>query len=254
MASGLNGVNTVTLAKDEHRESWLGRLIAHCFAYPGARDPQVITFFDREVRESLPRIVGELAAEMAGPGKSVMVHVEGTRSLECRTPVLKMSGAFLDMALQVGAPVVPVRFVGGLPAEPLASRLEFPLGMGQQDVYLGRPILPEELGSLTYKDRKERVVAAINAAGPPHHEEQPFPGNPELAKSVSAWVADTGAQLPHAVVLQTLLRADGLTPALERVVEGVMAGQLSVGSEPAEVWLGELARRLYGPSGPTVVS
>ena len=30
--------------------------------------------------------------DMTGPGRSVMVHIEGTRSLECTTPVQKMSG------------------------------------------------------------------------------------------------------------------------------------------------------------------
>jgi len=63
-----------------------------------------MTFFDREDKASLVRVIGELAAEMKGPGRSVMVHVEGTRSLSCRTPVEKMSGAFIDMALAVGAP------------------------------------------------------------------------------------------------------------------------------------------------------
>jgi hypothetical protein len=34
------------LAKGDHRESWLGRLIAHCFSFPGVVDPEVIAFFD----------------------------------------------------------------------------------------------------------------------------------------------------------------------------------------------------------------
>jgi hypothetical protein len=51
-----------------------------------------------------------------------VVHVEGTRSLTCRRPVASMSSVFLDMALTVGAPIVPVRFVGGLPVEPLEMR------------------------------------------------------------------------------------------------------------------------------------
>ena len=81
-----------------------------------------------------------------------MVHIEGTRSFECRTPVQKMSGAFIDMAMKVNAPIVPVRFVGGLPADPLEKRTEFPVGMGTQDIWFGRPLLPAEL------------VAALNVA------------------------------------------------------------------------------------------
>jgi hypothetical protein len=71
----LSGVLTVTLAKAEHRTSWLGRLIQHCFSWPGVVDPQVITYFDREDRPSLMRIIGEIAAEMSTTGKSAMVHV-----------------------------------------------------------------------------------------------------------------------------------------------------------------------------------
>ena len=58
--------------------------------------------------------------------------------------VEKMSGAFIDMAMQVNAPVVPIRFVGGLPADPMDRRIEFPLGMGTQDIYIGRPMPIEQ--------------------------------------------------------------------------------------------------------------
>jgi hypothetical protein len=54
VASALNEVPTVTLAKIEHRTTWLGRLIRHSFSYPGVRDPLLMTFFDREDRSSLP--------------------------------------------------------------------------------------------------------------------------------------------------------------------------------------------------------
>ena len=149
IASGLTRVPTVTLAKDEHRSTWLGLLIKHCFSYPGLVDPKVITYFDRNDPESLATIIANLAAEMTGPGKSVMVHVEGTRSLSCREPVIKMSSAFIDMAIATRAHIVPVRFVGGLPAEPLKERIEFPIGMGKQDIYLGCPIPPRKLRKFT---------------------------------------------------------------------------------------------------------
>jgi acyl transferase domain-containing protein/3-hydroxymyristoyl/3-hydroxydecanoyl-(acyl carrier protein) dehydratase len=86
LISALSQTPTVTLAKAEHRTSWLGTLIAHNFSFPGVVDPGVITFFDRDDKESLLRIVGELGAAMKEGGKSVMVHVEGTRSLACGQP------------------------------------------------------------------------------------------------------------------------------------------------------------------------
>jgi len=216
IVSALSGVRTVTLAKIEHQQSWLGRLIAHSFAWPGARDPEVIAFFDREDKSSLPRIIGELAKEMAGPGKSVMVHVEGTRSLRCGVPVQKITGAFIDMALATNSPIVPVRFAGGLPREPLPARIEFPLGHGRQDYVLGSPILPETLAPLPYKERKERVIAAIAATGPAHETEDPFPGDPTLQAASDAWAAQTGAEPAHATLLEVLRAREGLHPAYGR--------------------------------------
>ena len=169
----------LTLAKDAHRESWLGRLIALGFEYPGAHDPGVLAFFDREDPASLPRIVRGLASKVSGKDdKSLLVHVEGTRQLSARQPIAKMSGIFVDLALEVGAPIVPVAFVGGLPVEPLEERLEFPVGHGRQSYRLGRPILASELKGLPYKERNEKVLDAIRALRPtsetPHAPESGF--------------------------------------------------------------------------------
>jgi 3-oxoacyl-(acyl-carrier-protein) synthase/3-hydroxymyristoyl/3-hydroxydecanoyl-(acyl carrier protein) dehydratase/1-acyl-sn-glycerol-3-phosphate acyltransferase len=252
VAGGLSQVSTVTVAKAEHRDTWLGKLIQHCFRYPGARDPQVITFFDREDKGSLSEIIAGLAAEMKSPGKSVMVHVEGTRSLECRTPVQKMSGAFLDMALAVGVPVVPVRFVGGLPTEPLPERLEFPVGMGWQDIWLGTPIPAEELAALPYKERKDRVVSAINALGVDNAHEVPSDGDPAFQYRVNTRTSRTGVDQPHAVLFEILAEQHSPHPDVVRILEGDRRGLLEVGDGPVEQWIAELARRLYGPFGAQI--
>jgi 3-oxoacyl-(acyl-carrier-protein) synthase/3-hydroxymyristoyl/3-hydroxydecanoyl-(acyl carrier protein) dehydratase/1-acyl-sn-glycerol-3-phosphate acyltransferase len=173
LAGALQGVPCLTLAKVEHRESWLGKLIAHCFTYPGARDPGVIAHFQREDPASLPRIVAGLRDGIEGERKSLMVHVEGTRALRARQPVSTMSGVFVDLALAANVPVIPVRFAHGLPLEPVTQRLEYPVGLGRQAYHLGAPILPEELRALTYKARSERILAAINQLGPSTADEQP---------------------------------------------------------------------------------
>ncbi len=249
IASALNEVPTVTLAKIEHRQTWLGKLIAHSFAYPGVADPRLMTFFDREDKASLPRVIGELAAEMKGPGRSVMVHVEGTRSLTCRKPVEKMSGAFVDMALAVGAPIVPVRFVGGLPAEPLEKRLEFPLGMSRQDILLGEPLLPERLAGLHYGARKALVVAAINALGVPNALEQPYPGDPDFERRVNAWQAARGVSHEHATLREVLAELDSPGDEVRRLLAAPNASAHAGDETPAGRWLRELGRRLLG-EGP----
>jgi acyl transferase domain-containing protein/3-hydroxymyristoyl/3-hydroxydecanoyl-(acyl carrier protein) dehydratase/1-acyl-sn-glycerol-3-phosphate acyltransferase len=253
IVSGLSHVSTVTLAKAEHRTSWIGKLIELSFSYPGVTDPKVIAFFQREDRDSLPRIIGELAREMATTGKSVIVHVEGTRSLSCRTPVLKMSSAFIDMALAVNAPIVPVRFTGGLPGTDVPKRLEFPVGFGRQDYWFGRPILPEELRPRPLKERKDLVIDALNALGPAHDVEMPSAPESEFEASIVEWVERTGATAEHATLFRTLEASPDKHPAIARLIDGARQGRLELGSDAKDRWLAELARRLFGDRGPQVV-
>jgi 1-acyl-sn-glycerol-3-phosphate acyltransferase len=247
LSSGLNGVNTVTIAKAEHRHTWLGLLIKLCFSYPTAVDPEVITFFDRTNKRDLVRIIHSLGDGLVDPGKSVMVHVEGTRSLSCRQPTERMSGMFIDMALRSGAPIVPVRFAGGLPVEPLSQRVEFPVGMGQQDVYIGRPLLPEYVESVPMRERKALVLDAINALGPEPSEEEPFPGDPELAARADAWNARTGCGAEHAVVLEVLRDLAEPSAGIARLIAAAEGADLDLDDSAEDAWLGEMAVRLLGP-------
>lgn len=236
LASGLTNVPTVTLAKAEHRHTWLGRMIAHCFSYPGVTDPEVITFFDRDDKASLPRIIGQLAAQMVSPGKSVMVHVEGTRSLTSRTPVEKMSSAFIDMALQTNSPIVPVRFYGALPEEPLEERLEFPVDFARQDIWLGRPLLPEDFAGVPLKERKAMVIDAINALGGPNADEVPSPApDDDFAARVAAWTqSHPGVDAEHAVLAAVLQDVENPHPETVAILEG----------RATTPWGKELQRRL----------
>jgi hypothetical protein len=190
----------------------------------------------------LPAILKELAAEMTGPGRSVMVHIEGTRSLDCTTPVQKMSGAFLDMAMGVNAPVVPIRFVGALPRETMGKRLEFPTGMGRQDIYIGRPIMPAELQGLHYGARKDLLIKAINALGPNNAEEQPLAGDPEFSDRVVKWQAAHGVDEDHAVLGCVLQERSAPVSETQALLGAKRADDLGEG--PVAEWLAELARRI----------
>jgi 1-acyl-sn-glycerol-3-phosphate acyltransferase len=252
LISALSKTPTVTLAKAEHRTSWLGTLIAHNFSYPGVVDPGVITYFDRDDKESLLRIVGELGTAMKERGKSVMVHVEGTRSLACGQPVAKMSSTFIDMALAIGAPIIPVRLVGGLPVQPLEERIEFPVGFGRQDYWIGRPLLPEELAKLPLKARKDLVLAAMNGLGPALADEVPLTGDTSFPTEVQAWRTRTGASLENAVLFTTLASLKTPGAEVQAMLEGAFAGQFNVSDDARSQWLGQLSRQLFGPNGPTV--
>ncbi len=216
-------------------------------------DPGVITFFDRDDKESLLRIVGELGAAMKEGGKSVMVHVEGTRSLACGQPVAKMSSTFIDMALAIGAPIIPVRLVGGLPVQPLEARLEFPVGFGRQDYWIGRPLLlPEELAKLPLKARKDVVLAAMNGLGPALVDEVPLPGDPQFAAEVQAWHERTGACVEDAVLFATLAGVAQPGDEVKALLEAARSGRLALTGDARSQWLGKLAQRLFGPRGPAV--
>jgi 1-acyl-sn-glycerol-3-phosphate acyltransferase len=203
LASALQGVTTMTLAKAEHRDSWIGQLLQLWFTYPGAHDPGVIAHFDRKDAASLLTILEDLGRTMRA-GKSLLVHVEGTRARSARARTTNMSGAFVDLALAVGTPIIPVRFTGGLPVEEASERLEFPVGFGKQRYHLGRPLLPSELSKLTYRARTERILAAINALGEPPETERPTVGDPAFAAKVAAHVAKHGVSAPHATIHEVL--------------------------------------------------
>ncbi|MCA9535342.1 MAG: 1-acyl-sn-glycerol-3-phosphate acyltransferase, partial [Myxococcales bacterium] len=238
LAGALQGVPSLTLAKVEHRDSWLGRLIAHCFTYPGARDPGVIAHFQRDDPASLPRIVAGLRDGIAGERKSLMVHVEGTRALLARQPVATMSGVFIDLALTANVHVVPVRFAHGLPIEPLAERLEYPVGMGRQAYHLGAPIAPDELRALTYKARSERVLEAINRLGPPLEREQP--SRPEPLHGPER----EGVAPPFAVLMNAVAERAPANSTLRAVcASSDYAGALAA-ARPAGPWMAELAALL----------
>ncbi|HHH28719.1 MAG TPA: 3-hydroxyacyl-[acyl-carrier-protein] dehydratase FabA, partial [Polyangiaceae bacterium] len=242
VASALQGSPTLTLAKKEHRTSWLGELISHCFTWPGVEDPGVITYFDREDPTSLPRIVQELAGR-AGRGKgaksrSLMVHVEGTRAHSARHRVEKMSGVFCDLAISAGIPIVPVRFTGGLPVEPVAEKLEYPTGMGRQDYWLGTPIPPSELEDLGYKERIERVVQAVNALGP--SADVPHPPDPELAAAVDARTRRSSVPFGLATLLEVLsAREHG--PEVAALLSAVEHGAAIPADDARGRWIAGLA-------------
>jgi hypothetical protein len=175
-----------------------------------------------------------------------MVHVEGTRSLDCRSPVTRMSGTFLDMAVDVGAPIVPVRFSGGLPVAPLTERLEFPLDFGQQAIAIGAPIPAAELRAVPYKDRKQRVIDAINALPPARDAEEPLPGDPAFAARVTDWAQARGVSMADAALFEILRTCPDPTPETRALVAAAESGALAAPDPLRAAWLAQLSRRLTG--------
>ncbi|MEM7155126.1 MAG: beta-ketoacyl synthase N-terminal-like domain-containing protein [Myxococcota bacterium] len=246
VASALGEVPTVTLAKAEHRETWLGRLIEHCFAYPEIRDPGLITFFDRNDPASLTKMLPQLVGRMRDEGRSMMVHVEGTRSRSCAEPVQALSGAFVDLALALDAPIVPVKFSGGLPRTALEERLEFPLGMGKQDMWFGAPISAPTLAAASYGERRQRVLDAINGLGPSHEVEQPLAGDPGFEAAVGAWARQQGVSPAYAALHRVLTERAEPCEQTRTLLKATDATALAADTSAEGRWLHQLAQWLLG--------
>ncbi|HWZ50724.1 MAG TPA: beta-ketoacyl synthase N-terminal-like domain-containing protein [Granulicella sp.] len=191
--SALRNQPIIALANAKHRHRWLGELIAACFSLPGMTDPELIRYFEQSRPECLPEILAELGTNLAAGERSVLIHVEGTRQTSCRQSVKKISAALIDLALNANVPIVPVRFTRGLPVEPLLSgKLEFPIGYGGQNYYIGEPIPPSELRSLSLLDQKQRILTAIQALGPASGEETPAPPDLALIRTVKLHMQEMG--------------------------------------------------------------
>jgi acyl transferase domain-containing protein/3-hydroxymyristoyl/3-hydroxydecanoyl-(acyl carrier protein) dehydratase/1-acyl-sn-glycerol-3-phosphate acyltransferase len=169
VVSALSDLPIKVIAKAEHRHSWIGQLIQLTLEYPEARQERPILFFDRTNPAAMLDALRAYYESLKTSPSSLMVHVEGTRALSCRTPVTQVSSVFLDLAVEHDLPIVPVRFVGGLPAQPVEQRLEFPFG-GQQDIRIGSPIFPGDLRPLSLIDRTKLIVSAINGLAPDNED------------------------------------------------------------------------------------
>jgi hypothetical protein len=240
------------MANAKHERDWIGWILGQLFGYPGCHDPRLIVYFDPNAPETMLEILAGLRPELQSGRRSFFVHCDGTRSRSCRTPVQRISSLFLDMAIELDLPLVPIRFVGGLPVEPLEGKAEFPIGMGRQDYFVGEPIGAKELRDLPYRDRARHVIGAINALGVANDIEEPLTPDHELSEAVGSWSERTGASEVEAVFYRILEALPEPGAQTRSVIEGARRGELIVEDRASGRWLAGLARSLFGPRGPSV--
>ena len=252
MLSALTGTQVVTMANAKHEQGWIGWILKMLATYPGARDPKSILYFDQSKPDSMFEILANLKPDLAAGRRAFFVHPQGTRSQSCREPVTKISSLFLDLALELEIPIVPIRISGGLSVQPAVGKLEFPIAHGAQDYTIGAPISPKELGSFAYGERGRHVLAAMNALGPPLKHEKPNAGDRAFSARVNKWQKETGASEIEATFFRILQEAPLAGSETLQLIEGARHRLLRLGSDPVSVWLGSLAAKLYGPQGPKV--
>lgn len=249
IASALLDVPTLTIAKVEHRTSWMGELATLGQSFPGAQQPDPIAYFERQNPQDLIDVLARYRTE-GGLAASLMLHADGTRALSCRTAVARLSTVFTDLACSLDLPVVPVRFAGGLPADPVPQRLEFPIGFAKQRYVFGKPILPDELRRLPTADRSRHVVAALNALPPRSDEENPGALQPDLEAALRRRMAAHRVDEARAVAIEVLSRSPSRDP-LSLYIRDALQGR--AGPRPAGTlgpWLVRFFAWLGLPGAP----
>ncbi len=190
MIAALTGIPAEAVAKKEHRDSWLGQISQLTEAELKKGSTTRMLFFDRDDQSELLRILNNYGKTVVDQPRSLLVHVDGTRATQAGQLTEKVSSVLIDLAIKYGIPIIPVRFAGGLPLGASTERLEFPVGFGQQDYFVGAVIRPDELEVLPYVERAKRVLTAINSLGSNGLEEAPLPAD----KVFSTMVSDQPAQ------------------------------------------------------------
>jgi len=241
----LTGEHAVALSKIEHRGSWIGGLMAAARAHPGASVPALLAYFDRSDRAALPGLLERLVVDELRRGRSLLIHVEGTRARSSRHRLERIGGPILDLAVRHRLPIVPVRFTGGLPVTPAPTRLEFPVGHGAQDIHFGATIAPEQLADLSPARRAALVLDAIAGLGPPLDRSGPAPGDPDLAADI--------ARRPQGLseVAATLLAVLGRWPDPSPETRALLAADDRHLPPEHRAWLSALRQHLSLPPPTT---
>jgi hypothetical protein len=243
-----------SVAKAEHMHSWLGQLLSRIYTYPGNRDAECVLYVPLNDGRAMLDLISGITTTIEAKRCGLLVHVAGSRILTCRDPVRYMSSAFLDVAIARHYPIVPLKFRGGLPEEPLEGFIDFPIGYGTQEYLIGRSISPEELEAVRAPDRRDFILDRINGLGGSPNEERPNPPDPSFKAEVRALIERFGILEPtYAVMLTALRRLTNPHAEIAALLQGVTAGRLICPSTPQGRWLAGVARWLTESRLPVVL-
>ncbi len=243
-----SGLPVTTVTRTEHGDSWMGRLTDFLWRHPHrtvAVNPQLL--FERGRPEAFFDVIEAYKAAQPALPHSLHLHVEGEQALTCRQRVKRMSAVIVDLALALDLPILPLKYSGGLPVEPLPAITSFPVAYGKQDYTLGRPLLPADLRRMPGPKAAELVVEAINAIPPATADETPLPGRPGLADEIRTWCADYGVTEIQAAVLSALRHLPDPSDATRSILAYPSQGRagLKAGADES-AWLHEVANWLWG--------
>ncbi|HNW34801.1 MAG TPA: hypothetical protein PKM25_07715 [Candidatus Ozemobacteraceae bacterium] len=226
IAYGLTGLPVQAVAKPDHVNAWLSFLLDFAQDSLGDGHPFRLMYFDRQNPQGLINALKQEGRREA----SLLVHVEGTRGLTANQPVTRMSSIFLDMTIDKNIPVVPVRFVGGLPLHPIDERLDFPFDNGKQDYLIGKPILPGELKNLPYGQRPKYIMDLINNLGPGKGEDVLLPPCQAFGTKTRFFMETFGFPKMQAMLFAILQLIDEPCKETAQLITSAKSGKLDAAS------------------------
>ena len=232
--AALTGIPAEAIAKKEHQEDWIGDVHRLAEAEMAGHNPMQILFLDREDPADLLQILDHYGKTVADRPRSLLVHVEGTRAKQAGQPTEKVSSVLVDLAINCGLPIFPVRFAGGLPLEDKNEKFNFPVNFGKQDHYIGAAIDPETLSSLPYKERTGRILDGINNLGPDGAMDVPLQGDAEFEKLVRA--QPSALNDLQKVLLSAIQNMPEVGDRMQALLDKFSSGQIETEElSPAEV-------------------
>ena len=249
LTPGLQESLTSVVARQELDESWVSPYFEYAYQHPHMTDPNIHLLIDRATPEAVFASLTSALDQVAREHNSLLIHAEGVHARQARQPVRIVSSTLVDLAVERNIPIVPVRFVGGLPLEPVEEPFAFPLDFGQQDVWIGAPIMPDELAGLRSGQRRDAVIAALNDFGGRWQAEMPNPGDPDFAATVAAWQAARGVGETEAVllrVLESVPEPSDETKWLLAVLRGEAPDAALSVDDVTKEWLATFSREILG--------
>ncbi|MFT5209955.1 MAG: acyl transferase domain-containing protein/3-hydroxymyristoyl [Flavobacterium sp.] len=224
MIAAMTGIPAEAIAKQEHRDTWLGQISQLTEAELKENSTTRMLFFDREDQSDMLRILNNFAETVHKQPRSLLVHVDGTRAQQAGQPCEKVSSVLIDMAIKYQIPIVPVRFAGGLPLSQSDARLEFPVNYGSQDFYVGAALSPSDLEALPYVERAKKVISLINDTGPKGPADGPNSADREFMKLVQSKLKNS--EEISAVIRSALETLPSLGLRMQNLLTKLEAGEL----------------------------
>ncbi len=222
LSYGMTGLPIEAVAKPDHVNAWLAFLLAFAKDSLGDSHPFRLMYFDRQN----PLELIETLKKSGQPEASLLVHVEGTRAIAADQPVTRLSSIFLDMAIDKNLPLVPLRFAGGLPAEPSNERHDFPYGNGKQDYLIGTPVMPEQLKKMPYGQRPRYLMDLINNLGPAKGEDVLLPPDKTFEAKTRFFIETFGFPKMQAMLFAILQMIDDPCEETAQLIKAVQSGKV----------------------------